>query len=84
MTDATWTAVIECIQRRLPYARTVQNWEGVALADVGLDSMAAIDLVLDIEQTLDVMFPDETLVAETFATADSLHTVVLQLQGGEQ
>lgn len=78
--DALWTAVIDAIKRRLPYAGTVETWDGVALADVGLDSMAAIDLVLDIEQAFGVMFPDELLVAETFTTATSLYEVVLKLQ----
>lgn len=80
--DTTWTAVIETIKRRLPYARTVGDWDDVALADVGLDSMAAIDLVLDLEQAFGVMFPDELLVAQTFTTATSLYEVVLKLAGG--
>jgi len=47
-----------------------------SLPDLGLDSMSAIELVVAIEDTFGVQFPDETLVRETFATFRSLETVV--------
>lgn len=42
------------------------------LPQLGLDSMSAINLLLDLEQTFNVVIPDELLVAETFRTPTSL------------
>lgn len=44
----------------------------VKLVDLGLDSVAAINLLLDLEQTFEVSFPGSMLNAETFKTASSL------------
>jgi acyl carrier protein len=47
-----------------------------ALRMLGLNSMRAVDLVIDLEEEFDVLFPDELFTDETFATATSLwHTV---------
>src|SRR5262249_27238083 len=43
-----------------------------ALGTLGLDSMAAIDLLLDLERTFGVHIPDDLLNAETFETLASL------------
>jgi len=59
--------------RRLP---DDVDWSTVTLADLGLDSMVAIELVLDIEDTYGAQFPEDLLVRETFATFCSLETVV--------
>ena len=42
------------------------------LAELGLDSMGAITLLMDLEGSFDISFPEEMLVPETFRTADSL------------
>lgn len=52
------------------------NWETATLADLGLDSMTAIELVLGIEDTFGVQFPEERLVRETFSTLTELAAVV--------
>jgi acyl carrier protein len=49
------------------------------LRDLGLDSLAAIDLLLDLEQTFGVLFPDELLTQETFQTAANLADAVARL-----
>ncbi len=49
------------------------------LTELGLDSVAVIQLMIDIEMTFDVVFPDELLSAETFETAGSLWAVVESL-----
>ena len=51
----------------------------VRLEELGLDSMGAINVLLDIEDTFDVSFPDELLTEETFRTASSLRDAILQL-----
>jgi len=57
------------------------DWTTVALPDLGLDSMAAIELVLAIEDTFDAQFPEDRLVRETFATYQSLEGVVRSMVG---
>ncbi len=42
------------------------------LGKLGLDSMAAIDLLMDIEDSVGTPIPDELLTADTFATAQNL------------
>ena len=45
---------------------------GEPLGKLGLDSMAAINLLLDLETTFGVQIPDDLLSAETFETFASL------------
>lgn len=52
-----------------------------SLADMGLDSLALVALLVDLESQFDVMFPDELLNQETFKTAGSLWEVVEGLTG---
>jgi acyl carrier protein len=50
-----------------------------SLRDLGLNSLAAIDLLLDLEQTFGVVFPNELLTEETFRTASSIASAVVRL-----
>jgi acyl carrier protein len=50
------------------------------LKSLGLDSMAAVDLLLDIEDTYNVTLPDRYLTAETFSTIQALWNVVDDLR----
>lgn len=74
--------VEELVRRHVRLAATADDLATARLADLGLDSMSAIELVLDIEDTLGVVFPDELLVIETFQTALTLQAVVTRLEGG--
>jgi acyl carrier protein len=47
-----------------------------SLRQLGLDSLAAIDLLLDLEQTFGVVFPDKELTEETFRTAADIAAAV--------
>ena len=49
------------------------------LADLGLDSMSALNLLLDIEEEFEVEFPQEYLTAEVFSTTVSLHAAITSL-----
>jgi acyl carrier protein len=51
------------------------------LAGLGLDSLRAINLLLDLEETFALMFPDEMLTAETFKTRSSLERAIAVLKG---
>ncbi len=71
--------LLEVLTRHLRTVPPDVDWESVALPDLGLDSMSAIELVLALEETLGVRFPEEALVRETFATYASLESVVRSL-----
>ncbi|MBL9115262.1 MAG: hypothetical protein JNJ83_09685 [Verrucomicrobiaceae bacterium] len=46
------------------------------LGELGLDSMATIDLLMDIESGLGVSIPDEMITVDTFSTGDHLLEVI--------
>lgn len=49
------------------------------LGELGLDSMGAINLLLDLEQALGIKIPDAALTAETFETAAALEQAIRPL-----
>lgn len=49
------------------------------LASLGMDSMSALNLLLDIEEEFDVAFPEEYLTAEVFRTPASLAMAIQEL-----
>jgi acyl carrier protein len=55
------------------------------LLELGLDSLGAVDLLLDLEQTFSVVFPDELLTRETFRDTRALGRALAQVlrQPGE-
>ena len=67
-----------------PYLKYVRDEDTVTedddLVSLGLDSMGAIDLLLEIEDHFNVMIPDERLVEETFATPRALWDVISELR----
>jgi acyl carrier protein len=50
------------------------------LQEYGLDSLASVNLLLDIEDTYDIVMPDKYLVEATFSTAHALWNVIEQLR----
>lgn len=51
-----------------------------SLRGLGLNSLRAVDLLIALEDRFGVMFPDEALTDETFATADALLAMLVTLQ----
>jgi acyl carrier protein len=49
------------------------------LREVGLDSMSAISLLLDLEKEFGITFPDDTLAPEVFRTGATLLETVQRL-----
>ena len=49
------------------------------LADLGLDSLAIVAIVVEIEETFEFAFPDDELSFQTFATMGSLWGAVSRL-----
>ncbi len=70
------STLIDVLTRHLRRVPSDGDWSGSTLTDLGLDSMTAIEVVLDIEETFDRQFPEELLVRETFATFSTLEAVV--------
>ena len=50
------------------------------LAQLGLDSMTAVAVLLDMEKTFKIRFPDDMLVEGTFRTAGNLKEAVQMLR----
>ena len=65
----------------LPYAEGGTLAAGDDLAGLGLDSMAVVQLLADLEDGFGVELPDEILNEATFATVGSLWAAVSELVG---
>jgi acyl carrier protein len=74
MTDISKAEFEQLVRRHLKYLDPGEELDFDAeLRTLGLDSMAALNLLFDLEDAFEVMLPEEYLVDETFATARSLH-----------
>ncbi|PPK71188.1 acyl carrier protein [Actinokineospora auranticolor] len=74
--STTSDALADVLTRHLRRLPPDGDWTAVTLADLGLDSMTAIEVVVDIEETFGTQFPEELLVRETFATFGALESAV--------
>ena len=82
MAENAWNPRFEeTLRKHLPLARDVKIGADSVLADLGLDSMELVSLLLDMEDAFGVTIPDELLVSATFATAGSLWDAVSSLAG---
>ncbi len=75
--DEIRTKLAAVLHRQIPFLLDGRDipWDE-PLADLGLDSMAAINTVIDIEHTFAVLVPDEMLIAATFRTAATLENAI--------
>lgn len=79
---ANWPAEFEEILRRyLPFAGPEPIRPEHRLAELGLDSLGTVSMLLDVEEGFDISVPDELLIAETFATAGGLWATIEKVQG---
>lgn len=72
-------AIHRIVSEQLPLAGATILGSHTDLQQLGLDSMATVNLLLEIERQFDVTFPDELMSAETLATIDRIATVVQEL-----
>jgi acyl carrier protein len=79
MDDIT-TQFEECLRRHLRSPKTESINYDVELAQQGLDSMTAVAVLLDMERTFNIRFPDDMLVEGTFRTAGRLKEAVKLLR----
>ncbi|GAA4057055.1 MULTISPECIES: acyl carrier protein [Actinomadura] len=61
---------------------TAQITPTANLRSLGLNSMRAVDLVMDLEDAFGFVFPDSAFTDEVFATADSIWAVVSEQVSG--
>lgn len=69
-----------CIIDALPRGSAQHLTPTADLTALGLDSMASVQLLVALEETYDMKFPEELLASETFATPDSLWRAVKSLR----
>ncbi len=70
---------IKLVQGHLKYLRAGQDFTvDQPLKPLGLDSMAAVDLLLDIEDTYGIVFSDAYLTDQTFATVSTVWNALQQ------
>lgn len=80
MTEIPKAEFEELLRRHLKYLDSGDELAFDAeLRTLGLDSMAALNLLFDLEDAFNVMLPDEYLVDETFATAGALHDALVSV-----
>lgn len=81
MYDHDWPESFEGILRRhLPLIDGRELNADVRLADLGLDSLGMVGMVMDLEESFAITIPDDLLAQETFASAASLWAVISKLQ----
>ena len=78
MDDIT-TQFEQCLCRHLRLVKPDSINYDLELVQHGLDSMTAIALLLDVEKTFAIRFPDDMIVEGTFRTAGALKKAVQQL-----
>ena len=79
MDDIT-TQFEEVLRRHLRSAKVNSINYDVELAQLGLDSMTAVAVLLDMEKAFGIRFPDDMLVEGTFRTAGRLKEAVQKLR----
>jgi acyl carrier protein len=77
-------SIQQCVRQLLREHGTINaDVDGLApeadLYEAGLTSLSAVDLMLAIEQTFDLLFPDDALNRRTFASIGAIAAVVERL-----
>lgn len=78
----TWPPEFESVLRPLlpRLADSEPLVPDLKLVDAGLDSLATVNLLIDLEDTFDVRFPDDMLQASTVSTPGDLWAAVDSLR----
>jgi acyl carrier protein len=76
------SAFVDILRSHLKYLLPGQDLEVYApLKSLGLDSMEAVSLMIDIEERFAVLLPDSALTADTFRSAASLWAAIEAARG---
>jgi acyl carrier protein len=62
-------------------AYSLANMGNIALQDMGLDSVATINLLFRLEEDLGITFPDSYLDKKYFCTGATINAAVLEITG---
>ncbi len=82
--DEVTERLMGCLRANLRLLKADQDLDPAAdLKQWGLDSMSAINLILDLERTFGVTFPDELISARTLRNAASLEESIRSLLDDE-
>jgi acyl carrier protein len=76
--DDTITQFEEVLRRHLRSTKEIDY--DAELSQLGMDSMTAVAVLLDMEKAFNVRFPDEMLVEGTFRTARKLREAIQVLR----
>lgn len=78
--DQVTEKLLTVLSRHLKFAEAPQTIPlDKPLDELGLDSMGAVNLLLDLEDSFEISFPGSLLSEETFRTAANLHKAVYSL-----
>jgi acyl carrier protein len=79
---AMWSGPFEdLVKAQLTMAPDGRLRHDDVLADLGLDSLGAMALLMELEEAYEIVFPDELLVPATFATPGALWSSLCTLTG---
>lgn len=79
--EDTEQRIVEIVSRRLKYLRPGQRLSlDEPLKPLGLDSMASIDLLFDLEDEFEVAVDDADMTEANFLTARTLHDMIVRLR----
>ncbi|GAA3028199.1 acyl carrier protein [Actinokineospora globicatena] len=86
MTGSPWSAEFERVLRGyLPlHGPDARLRPDDSLADLGLDSMATVGLLVDVEEEFGIALADDDLTDQTFASPAALWAVVDRLRGASR
>ncbi|MFV2013574.1 MULTISPECIES: phosphopantetheine-binding protein [unclassified Micromonospora] len=74
------TALAEAVRRNLPLlSQDVPITDDLDLVAAGLDSLAMISLLVEVEDQFGVQIPDNRLSAATFTTPRALWSIIAEL-----
>ncbi|MEU0486523.1 phosphopantetheine-binding protein [Streptosporangium sp. NPDC006013] len=81
MTDECEVTVQRILRAHLPIEDDHAFPVDATLVSLGLDSLRAVNLVLDLEETFNIEFPDSMLTGSTFGTVKDLQEALRSLVG---
>lgn len=73
----------DVVRELLPDAPRGSDLMSIPLQDIGLDSLSIVELVVDIEERYNVVFPDHFLARETFENIPTLADSVALILGAD-
>ena len=78
--DQITEKLLTVLSKHIKFAEDPQNIPlDKPLDELGLDSMRAVNLLLDLEDSFEISFPGSLLSEETFRTAANLHKAIHSL-----